>query len=165
MCLAGRVRIHVCSGKRVVTAPRKQPKKKGARKHKRGLGCAAKRSRARFDAKAYVARKRVKARRSGPANPFVVRTDPRIFHKDPRGRKPLSYQVRMEDVPEAEQIMEDAIRLEEEKNSGSKQNTKKGKKKKKKKSKSSATHYMIDYTWQTIWLVDDYASQTRETIS
>ena len=92
--------------------PQPKTKKKGRVKRKRGRGCAARRSRARFDAKGYQNRKRAEAGRSGPANPFVIRTDPTIFNKQSRGRKPISYQQRMEGVQEAKQILEDAISQE-----------------------------------------------------
>ena len=119
-----------------MTAPPKQKKNKGPVKRKRatGRGCAAKRTRARWDAKGYTNRTRAKAGRAGPANAFVVRTDPKIFDKDPRGRKPLSYQQRMEGVAEVEQMMEDAIKQQEQE-----QATAKAKKKKPKKKKSKPT--------------------------
>ena len=92
--------------------PQPEKKKKGRAKRNRGRGCAAKRSRARFNAHAYQNRKRAECGRSGPANPFVMRTDPTIFNKQSRGRKPMSYQQRMEGVQEARQILEDAIEQE-----------------------------------------------------
>jgi hypothetical protein len=58
---------------------------------------------------------RTKAGRTGPANPFVLVTDPHIFDKDPRGRKRLTYDERNAGVEEAKQIMADAIAMEEAK--------------------------------------------------
>ena len=94
---------------RIVKPPPQPPQKKGRRKRKRGLGCAATRSRAKFDVKGYQKRKRSKAGRTGPANPFVNRTDPNIFKKSSRGRKPLSHQERMSGVQEASQMLKEAI--------------------------------------------------------
>ena len=112
--------VDVPKGKRVVTQPPKKHRKnqgpqKGATRRKRLLGSVVKRSRARFDEKGYVKRKRARNARSGPANPEVLRTNPTIFQKDPRGRKPLSYEQRMERFPEVERNMQEAIKLQEEK--------------------------------------------------
>ena len=102
----------------MVRSPAAKPKKKGRKKRARyKAGCSFKRSQAKFDAAGTEKRMRAKAGRTGPANPFVILTDPHIFDKDPRGRKRLTYDERIAGVKEAEQIMSDAIAMEEAKRS------------------------------------------------
>ena len=105
--------VTVQKGLRVVTPPPQPPKrakKKSFQRKESGLGRAGKRSRARWDEKGYVTRKRTATACTGPANPFVHITDTTIFHRQPCGRKGLT---RSEGVKEAAERLKKAIEQQE----------------------------------------------------
>ena len=109
---------HTSTGARVIKPPKPKKKKLGRVKRTRfKTGYGGRRSRAKFDADGYIQRKRRNAARTGPANPWVIRTDANVFNKKKSGRKALTYEERTEGLEEIEQYIAEATERQQAKRS------------------------------------------------
>ena len=101
--------VHVEEGERVVLPPEMSRNLGRKRKKRRSKGRGGTRTRARWQPEEYKQRTRTKNNREGPANPFVMITDPTVFNRKPQGRKGLTRQQCAEGRKEAAAILQNAI--------------------------------------------------------
>ena len=99
-------------GARVVTKPLVEPKQKKARVYKKRPDKAVhhKRSRAKWDEKAYIKRTRENNWSNHPRQPWVKITYPDTFKRKPQGRKPISYEERREAARQVDEFIDNSCR-------------------------------------------------------